>query len=423
MRLPRTESPTSMSTSRNFESLTALLWGDRWWIEGRAEALAFGDLHHAAEVLLAQFSEGGKPARLRLIFQPASLAAAAAACPRGSRDTLQLALGDQFPSLASDDRAWSFEPIVGGRDGFATVLYYETQAGLFALAQALHDGGIEIEGAWPLATVLNLVPEDWPDSGALTVVAVAKDQTLIFRHTPEGRREVEATMGDDASAAALTAVRGTLARIDTALYLVGCDDEAQRLASQLPTPDVPRVRLVSWAGLPRAASTLSLRQPSQLLPVTSVWNRSRALLVATAIAGAAALGLGADYARSELAQRDRQAATHREQALLHAEIERRRVAQQEVAALRTAVEAGAPSAPLFGPALRKLAAQLPREVVLTRLHGTRSGLTLEGGVTSAPTETAWRDWLNGIASASAWKFAERPPLPAADFRIDAVVQP
>ena len=82
----------SMFTSPRFKRLTALLWGDRWWIEGRTEPVPFGDLHLAAGVLLAQFEGDEKPAQLRLIFQPASLAAVSVACPKTNRETLRQAL-------------------------------------------------------------------------------------------------------------------------------------------------------------------------------------------------------------------------------------------------------------------------------------------------------------------------------------------
>ena len=407
-----------MFTSVKSKTLTALLWGDRWWIEGRDEP--FGDLHRAAEVLLAHFAQGGKPARLRLIFQPESLLAHSVACPRGNRDLLQLALSEQFPVLANDELAWGFEPIVGGSDQFATVLYHETQAGLFALVQALHDGGIEIEGAWPLGTVLNLVPDDWPDTGVLTVVAVAENRTLAYRHMADGRREVEAATGTDAAASALNALRTALARTDTAIYLVGCDPAGERLAAQLPAPDVPRVRLLSWSTLVRAASTLSRSHPSQLLPIPSRWSPRRALLAASSLAAIAALGFFADAARLTWMQRTAAAAQRSEAATLRTEIAARRDAQRELAMLRAAVEAGEPATAVFAPWLRELAAKLPREAVLTRVAATRSRIAVEGGVTGPMTDPAWRQWLDAItAPGTRWQMKERPPLPVAAFQLTA----
>jgi len=403
-----------------FNPLTALLWGDRWWIEGRSEAVPFGDLHLAAEVLLAQSADGDKPARLRLIYQPGSLAAHSIACPRGNRDMLQLALSEQFPVLTNDELAWSFEPIVGGSDRFATVLYHETQAGLFALVQALRDGGIEVEGAWPLGTVLNLVPDDWPDTGVLTVVAVAENQALVYRHTAEGRREVETATGPDSAALALSAVRTALARIDTAIYLVGCELAGERLAAQLPTPDVPRVRLASWSMLVRAAATLSRSHPAQLLPMPSPWTPRRVLLVASGLAAAAALGLLADTARVAWAQRTAAASGRREVVALRAEIATRRDAQRELAALRAAVEAGEPATAVFAPWLRGLAGKLPREAVLTRLTATRSRVAVSGGITGALTDASWREWLETVTpTGTQWQMKERPPLPVATFQLTA----
>ena len=208
----------STSTSRQFDPRVALLWGDRWWIEDHNEPVEFGDIARAAEALVTHFAPAERPLRLRLIYQPGFLAAECMACPQGNRATLKLALGDAYPALASEDRAWGFEPIVGGRDRFATLLYHETQPALYALVERLQAAGIEVESAWPLPSLLNLLPEDWPETGALTVVAVAANQTLVYRHTPEGRREVETAVGAPAQVLAFVTVRDTLAR-GTALYL------------------------------------------------------------------------------------------------------------------------------------------------------------------------------------------------------------
>ena len=128
-----------MSTLRKSDRRTVLLWGDRWWIDGHA--VVFGDLHRAADMLIGFFIETERPLHLRLIYQPGSLVAESTACPKTNRETLRLALSERFPTLGDEQLAWSHEPILGVNAPFATVLYRETQAGLFALAAALHDGG------------------------------------------------------------------------------------------------------------------------------------------------------------------------------------------------------------------------------------------------------------------------------------------
>ncbi len=46
---------------------------------------------------------------------------------------------------------------MGGSDQFATVLYHEAQAGLFALVQALHDGGMLVTNDAALAEKARLL--------------------------------------------------------------------------------------------------------------------------------------------------------------------------------------------------------------------------------------------------------------------------
>jgi hypothetical protein len=404
-----------MSTSPKSERV-ALLWGDRWWIEGRSEPVVFGDIARAAETLLAVFTDD-RPARLRLIHQPAFLAADAIACPKGDRATLQVALGEQFPALFSEDRAWAFEPIVGGREHYATVLYHESQPGLYPVAQALEAAGIMVTGAWPLAHLLNLVPEDWPETGALTAVAVAENQTLIYRHLPDGRREVQAGMGEGAAVLALETVREALARSETALYLVALDPSGERIAGQLPPLDVPRLRLVGWSRLVAAAATLSRRQPAQLLPLSALFNPGRALMAASIAIAFAAVGIVGHQGWNEFAQRQQTAGNQRLLAEVRSEVADRRQAVDEIATLKAAVERGAAEAPTFAPLLRSLGSRLPREVVLTTLHADRGRVVLSGGVTTPPSEAVWREWLKAVSAGGPWRVVEPVQTPTADFRL------
>lgn len=413
-----------MSTLRPSNTRVVLLWGDRWWIEDQSEPLVFGDIARAAETLLAHVAPAARPIRLRLIYQPDALAAESVACPQGNRATLKLALGDAYPALASEGRAWGFEPIVGGCDRFATLLYHETQPVLYSLVERLRAGGIEIESAWPLPSLLNFVPEDWPETGALTVVAVATNQTLVFRHTPEGRRVVEAAAGAAAQVLASVTVRDTLARHDTALYLATLDDTGDRIAVQLPALDVPRVRLVRWPRMIVAARTLSRRHPAQLLPLPPVFSAHRLLLAASAAVALAACGLAADYVRTAITRRDADKTKAVEVATLRAEIARRHAARVEFDALRRAVQAGEPAPPVFAPWLRSLGRQLPPSLVLTALRAERSGFTLAGGATTPTTEAAWRNWLAAVAPATGqWQLAEPASVPSADFRLVARSRP
>lgn len=401
----------------------ALLWGDRWWIEDRAEPVVFGELARAAETLLAAFAED-RPARLRLIHQPAFLAADAITCPKGDRATLQVVLGEQFPALFSEDRAWAFEPIVGGHDQYATILYHESQPGLYPLVQAIEDAGIVVTGAWPLAHLLNLVPEDWPDTGALTVVAVAENQTVVFRHLPDGRREVQTGAGEAAESLALETVRTTLARHDTALYFVALDLAGERLAGRLPPLDVPRLRYVGWSRLVDAAGTLTRRQPAQLLPLSALFSPGRAVVAASVTMALVAFGLAGHEGWSHFTQEREVAANVAAMAEVRNEITARQQAQTELTGLKAAVEAGGATAPVFAPLLRALGLQVPAEVVLTAFQADRATVSIDGGVTRLIDEGAWRGWVRSLGDSQPnWKIAEPAGAPTADFRLIARRQP
>jgi hypothetical protein len=411
-----------MSISPKSERV-ALLWGDRWWIEDRAEPVVFGELARAVESLLAAFAED-RPARLRLIHQPAFLAADAIACPKGDRATLQVVLGEQYPALFSEDRAWAFEPIFGGRDQYATILYHESQPGLYPLVQAIESAGIVVTGAWPLAHLLNLVPEDWPETGALTVVAVEENQTVVFRHLPDGRREVQTGAGEAAESLALETVRATLARQDTAPYLVALDLSGERLAGRLPPLDVPRLRFVGWTRLVDAAGTLTRRQPAQLLPLSALFNPGRAVVAASVTMALVACGLAGHLGWSRFTEEREAAANAVAMTEVRNDIAARQQAQTELAGLKAAVEAGGATAPVFAPLLRALGLRVPAEVVLTALQADRTTVTIDGGVTRQPDEGAWRGWLRSLGESQPQrKIAEPVGVPTADFRLIARRQP
>lgn len=404
-----------MFTSRKSERV-ALLWGDRWWIEGRTEPVVFGELPRAAEALLAAFGDE-RPERLRIIHQPPGLAADAIACPKGDRATLQAALGEQFPALFSENRAWSFEPIVGGRDHYATVLYHEQQPALYRLVQALEEAGVTVTGAWPLAHLLNLVPEDWPETGALTVVAAAENEVLIFRHTAEGRREVKSAMNEEGRELARETLRTTLARSDTALYFVALDPAAERLAGELPPLDLPRLRWVGWNRLVAASAALSRRQPAQMLPLSVSFNPGRALSAVSVVLMIVAMGLAGHSGWTEFAQRRQAAANQRLVAELRGEIAQQREAENELVMLRAGVERRAAAKPFFVPLLRSFSARVPAEVVLTTLRANRREVRLSGGVVTPPSEAAWREWLQAIEVGGVWRSTEPAPLPTGAFRL------
>lgn len=396
---------------------TVLLWGDRWWIEGRIMPAIFGELPRAASTLLAEFGDS-RPSRVRLIYQPSSLVATSVACPNGSRAILRAALGDEFPALTNDALAWGFEPIVGGQDRFATVLYRETAPGLYPLVEALRTAGIEVEGVWPLSTLLNQAPEDWPDSGALTVLAVAAGQALVYRHTPEGLREVHSSAGPEAEAFVGATISTALARGTVALYVAALDEAGQQLAARFAPSDAA-LRFVPWSRLVRAARSLSVRQPTQLLPPPALLHPNRLIAAAAVAALLATLALGALTAREALQRRMASTEHEQEGRRLRAAITRLQTNEREIARLRTEIASLTPARMACAELLRALARTRPPQVVLTRLHADQSEFSISGGIAGPGlTEPAWREWVTtSLATSSASKLAAVPRVPSADFSL------
>lgn len=396
---------------------TVLLWGDRWWIEGRTMPAVFGELARAAETLLAEFGDS-RPASVRLIYQPSSLVATSVTCPRGNRPILRAALSEEFPTLTDDTLAWGFEPIASGHGRFSTVLYRETKPGLFPLVEFLRTAGIEVEGVWPLPTLLNHVPEDWPESGALTVLAIATDQAAVYRHAPDGRREVESATGRDLETLVGSTISTALAHGTVALYVVSLDEAGEQLAARFASAD-GAVRLVPWSRLALVTRSLPVRQPTQLLPPPALFHPNRLIAAATALVLLAILTQGA-LTLHEARQRRAASIEHQqERGKFLAEIARLQRNEREIAQLRDELAALAPARSACAELLRALARHRPPQVVLTRLHADETGFVVSGGVAaSGLTDTAWRDWLAGsFAAEPRWTLAATPPTPSADFTL------
>jgi hypothetical protein len=408
-----------MFTLRRFErpATVALLWGDRWWLEGRAEPISVAEPSRAAETLLAGLGES-RPARLRLLYQPTSFVSIAAACPMAGRTAIRDALQEEHPALGREDCAWGYEPIAVGPQMGATLLHYETEPGLHALVAALHAAGIAVEGAWPLASALNLVPLDWPDTGALTVVAVAERQTFVYRHSPGGLRETHCINGDGAATLASQTAREASQRADTALHVVAFDPAGEHLATALTSIDDPGGKVARWPRVVDAARTLAPHQPNQLLATSTWWTAARAIHCATAAVLLAACVLGGEQALRWSQQQRLAAVRTAESGALMRNLDALRANETEAHRLREEIAALRPGAVACGALLRALPRELPPQIVLTRVRADDGAFTVEGGVASAGlTAAAWRAWQTAVgAETHPWRLAAAA-MPGADFTL------
>ncbi len=402
-----------MFTSPRSDAVTVLLWGDAWWISGADHPIGFGSADRAATVLLGQLAERRTSLRLRLIYQGDSLASVPVNCPNGGRSTVGAALEAVHPTLADPACAWGFDPIFG----CATLLHCETAPGLLPLVRELEAGGVEVEGAWPLGTVLNLVPEDWPENGALTVAAVAAGRALEFRHRPDGTRDLRSAQGEAAAEMLAATVQEAFEREDAAFYVVALDPAARALAAQAGKLERPGRTDLGWPDLVRAAATLSRRQPNQLLPArepVALVRAVEAVAVATLVAAyLMCLVVGRDYRRQVAATELRQAET----VALRAEVAELRGRAAEAAELTEKIRETKRGRGASARLLESVGQAMPAEVVVTRLKTDRSGFVVEGRVVgSAPAERSWRAWLDPLrVAALPWRLEQVGGPPQGGF--------
>ncbi len=370
-----------------------LLWGHRLWLPGADAALAFASDQEAVDCLVGHFAEAPKPVRLRLVYQPDTLESVAVACPKGDRRTLAQSLAAEFPALTQPDHAWGHEPVLAAGDGFATVLHIETEPRLYALARQLAQRGLALDSAWPLAAYLQALPEEWSDSGAVAVIALADGQALAYAHPAQGNREIRQWQGETAAAEATDWIRSTLEQEQSILLVT--DGTPETFAD---SERYPALECLTLAETLRRSVVMPRYHPAQLLPREPVMSAQRLALAASVLLLLATAGLGGFYARECLAAQAEAKRRGAELSALRAGIEHLRANEAEIARLQRQVEAAAPGAPCAA-LLERIAATVPTEVVLTsfRLTGrewhatgwAKPGLALDGWLTRL-TEVANR---------------------------------
>ncbi|MBL9186735.1 MAG: hypothetical protein JNK23_04605 [Opitutaceae bacterium] len=393
---------------------TVLLCGTAWWLPQRPEPVTFAYREAAAAVLVGALAGDG-PRRLRLIYHPEGFASTATPCPHVPRRTLGLALQEQFPGLDTEDLAWSHEPILRIGEGFATVIHRESDPWLVGLVAQLATAGIEIESAWPLATWLSALPEEWSESGGTTVLAVIGDQACAYRHAAGGVRHVEQWPGA-ASGAPEAWLRDILAREtdEPVLVVTANAPSIERFASAGQTTvqrHLPLPEALTWA------ATLPRKHPAQLLPEPPLFTPNRAAFAASVALLALGAASFAPWMRAHLAAPADVAALRAREGVLRAEIAHLRANATEIDALRAGLAQR--TAPFAGPLLRRIAATVPPEITLTVLEATPDAVEARGYVAPGAPEGAlerWRTLLSPPGTALLFH-AETPANRAAPFRL------
>lgn len=399
-----------MFTSRPSDPRTVLLWGERWWLPDRGPSAPIQNVAHAAELLAEFFAEEPKPVRLRLIYQPDTLESVAVACPQGTRPVVAACLAAEYPALAHPDRAWGHEPILPTGDGFSTIIHFETEPQLLDLATRLARLGLAVDSAWPLATFLHALPDEWTDSGAVTVVAAQAGRAVVYHHPADATRAVHSWHGDSALTDAGQWLAAILAENPGEPVLLVCSDTevSEALASFIGEGERPNLESLSLDEAIGRRVTLPRYHPAQLLPRPPTVTVQR-LAVAASIALLCAAGwAGFTQGRDWLAVRTELDGRQARLGTLRAEAAHLGQNAAEIASLRSLFEGGAGGAPC-GALLRALSIQPPAEVVLTSLRIARKDFEVSGWV--APTAPAGllERWRQAIAPAgSPWTVSLHP---------------
>lgn len=398
----------SMFISRPSDPRTVLLWGSRWWLAGTGESIAFADRTQAAEVLATHFADEPKPVRLRLIYQPDSLVSTTVACPQGDRKILAAALAAEFPKLNDGAHAWSHEPVLANGEGYSTVLHHETEPELIALATQLAQLGMAVDSAWPLATFLNALPEEWTDSGAITIVALESERALAYRHPKSGGRCVRYWHGDST----LVEVGQWLGALfaedaEEPVLIVSTDNETgARLESYLgdELPNLEWLRLAEALG---RRVVLPRYHPAQLLPREPWFTAERAVIAASIALLLAGSWAGYTLAHDWLVARNEAGLRAARVSTLRSELAHLRENAAEIAALRSLLDGGA-AGPPCGAFLQRLSRTTPPDITLSSLKIKGHELELAGWVSPSAPAGVLDDWRGQLASADApWTLAIR----------------
>ena len=382
----------SIFTSPRSKAFTVLLWGDRWWLAGRTEAIPFAHRDRAAGELVAALAGDG-PRRLRLIYQPDGFTSVVTPCPQAGRRMLALALQDQFPGLSTGEIAWSHDPILPLGESFTTVIHFESSPWLFAVLEQLASAGIVVEEVWPLPTWLQALPDEWSDSGAFTVLAISGDCACAYHHPATGARQVLAWPTNGPTTPTLWLAN--LLDRDSGEPILVVTDAATSDTAWPQGAARPGLRHLTLPEALAHSATIPPRHPARLLPAEPVVTASRAVLVASVALLLATGGMAGPWGWAHVkARQTALVQTERERAL-SAEVAHLRANAAEIAALRE--EAAGRTAPFAGDLLRRLAKTVPPEATLATLRADAGSFAAQGFLAPQASGGVLDRWQQALA--------------------------
>lgn len=387
---------------------TVLLWGDKWWLEDTAAPVSFPSLTDAAGALASALPPG-KERRLRLIYQPDDLVSVPTHCPNGTRRLLAITLGPEHPALVRPDHAWSHEPIRRDREGFSTILHYETAPTLFDLVADLERHGFVVESAWPLGTFLHALPQEWPASGAVSVAAVERERVCALRQEADGSRSLHHWLGKDA----VDGFGGWLGGIveknpDDSVLLVSGERNAAKIRKLLERKEGhadTAFECIPFSDALLRAVVLPRKHPAQLLPPARLASpQVMAMAASVALLGCAAW-LGVSWTGAQLAARPAGSGEAARVSSLETEVARLKTEAEQVARQRDLVPG---SSPPVARLLQELSS-LPPQMVLGSLRVGGDGFTLAGFLAPDAPARIREQWASRFGGADPmWRLSGPP---------------
>jgi hypothetical protein len=278
------------------------------------------------------------------------------------------------------------------------LLHFEQEPGLFPLVSDLRERGYIVESAWPLASYLHGLPDEWTDSGAVTVVAVDSNRACAYSHPAHGTRSILTWRDDNVPAQVGAWLRTVLAKNpDEPILVVATNDEAlSALSVEASLQDRSAVQQMGLADALARRVVLPRHHPAQLLPAVPIATLQFAAIAASFALFAMAAWWGTAYARDCLAWRSEGEAREAQRTALRAEVSHLRANAADITALRASLPAAGPGVPL-GALLLQFAATIPPEVVLGALRVTPEGFTANGYISPAAPAGLWEGWTAVLA--------------------------
>ncbi|MBL9187474.1 MAG: hypothetical protein JNK23_08365 [Opitutaceae bacterium] len=378
---------------------------------------------HVAEIQKLIAAECAGISALRIVYHPAHLDLHLLPCPDTSRAKLRTIFAHQHPALALPDTVWAVEPIRRHRDGDGcnTILYLDHRSPLPRLLAALQSSGIDVEGAWPLQTVIEATPAcEASVDGFVSVLGIGR-RSLVSCLRPNGARflrlqeQPSPKLGPDLNAA--------LAFFEGAPFPAGLvvgSDEAWYDFFRETVRDFPFQKLTVAEFLSHARR-LKPSGFSDFTPRRPIVTRKTFFPAAVALAGIAALAWSVQSAyfghRRAHAAHDALTRIEREQSQLALLVASRRATKEEIERLEVQIGRLRSSPQLHHRLVTSLTNALPKTMSLQTLkiedrRFTITGKIFEGGGTAASPLIGFRRAVT--TAGEPWRVEEAPIADAKD---------